>query len=465
LRERIEAAAGLGASILGLAAYFYLLGGLVWWLRFTAAQLPADQAVSRIDSKRLLATGLKAFLFEAVILAVLMLLALAARWVARKVSNRSRAKPWPPHERIRVDGDPESEQVPRRLIAWSTVLFGICFGVVLVAVIFELSDRARSGGGVPSPFVVLLSGVFGAFGAALFDEQSDKTARLESPAVRWALSIPLGFLAIVMLSAPAGVAILVLIVLAHLSGGLNELPSMENPLKLIPPVLIVGAGLGVVAAAYQATPPVSLDRVVIATQARGRVVGGFIGETSDAVMVAQCRANAVDPRISPDPPKLKVIPKAEIAGMHLGGIRYAFDYGKDPSIFDLMKHYLGRSELGEALDTVSIDPRAARLVCGDAKPFRVLRSTVDRETGRAREKVFLHGAGVISIGGESVEPTQLTLRKGGRVWLPITPVDAARAEVGLLGAAVVQVWTRLEPESGEAFTSWRRIRLFRRSTY
>jgi hypothetical protein len=74
--KRLRTAVTFAASLVGLGAYLYLLGGLVWWLRFTAARLPADEAIGAIDGKRLLTTGLKAMLFELLVLGVLMLIAL-----------------------------------------------------------------------------------------------------------------------------------------------------------------------------------------------------------------------------------------------------------------------------------------------------------------------------------------------------------------------------------------------------
>jgi len=455
---------GLAVSILGLAAYLYLLGGLVWWLRFTAARLPADQAVSAIGSKRLLTTGLKAFLFEAVILAVLMVLALGAWQLAKKVSKGSNEDESPAAEAT-SEAEAKSKEARHRPIAWSTILFGICLGIEILAVAFESKNWARTGGGVPSG--ALIGGAVGAFAAALFDESSDRTQYLESAGVRWALSIPLAAGAIVLFSAPAGVAILVLLVLAHLSGGLNELPSVDDPLELVPAVLIVGIGFGLVAAAYEATPPVSLERVTVvpvAGQGRG-FVGGYVGESSDGLIVAQCRSNPADPKISPQPPRLKAIPKGHIQETYLGGPRYAFDYGKKPSILDLLKHYTGHGEVDEAFDTVSIDPRRTRLVCGDARSFRVVTAVSKRKTGTAKERVIAHGAGVVSVGGQGVETTQITLDRGDEVWLPIVPVDAARAEVGLLGQTVVRVWTRFELESGDTDTSFEQVHLMRRKTF
>lgn len=462
MRERIEAGVGLAVSVLGLAAYLYLLGGLVWWLRFTAARLPADQAVSAIGGKRLLTTGLKAFLFEAVILVVLWLLALGAWRLARKSTKGSAGQPVAPNDKT---ANGEGSQRPKHTpISWSTVLFGICLGIELLALLFGLKNWLPRGVVIPQSFQGWVGGVIGAFAAAFFDERSNWNEKLKKPAIRWKLSIPLALGAIVIFSAPAGIAILVLLILAHLSGGLDELPSIEEPVKLVPAVLIVGAGFGLVAAAYEATPPVSLERVAVVT-ANGEIVGGYVGESSDELTVAHCSGDRVDPQVNPRPPKLKVIPKSEITATYLGGPQYAFDYGRKPSVLDLLKHYLGESEIDEILDTVSIDPRGNRLVCGDARSFRIVRAVADKSRGVAKERIIVHGAGVVSLGGADVEPSQLTLDHNGAIWLPIIPLDAARAEVGLLGYAEVDVWTRFELEGGDTTTVSKQVRLFRRRTY
>lgn len=58
----------VGAAAAGLVAYVYLLGGIVIWLRVTAAQLPGDVGIVAADSKRLLSIGSRVAAFEALLL-------------------------------------------------------------------------------------------------------------------------------------------------------------------------------------------------------------------------------------------------------------------------------------------------------------------------------------------------------------------------------------------------------------
>src|SRR5947209_624311 len=55
------------ASAVGLVAYVYLIGGMLSWIRLTAAHLPADATISVLDKELLLAVGLRAILFAAAV--------------------------------------------------------------------------------------------------------------------------------------------------------------------------------------------------------------------------------------------------------------------------------------------------------------------------------------------------------------------------------------------------------------
>jgi hypothetical protein len=65
--SELSSAIGVAASILGLAGYVYLIGGIVSWVRFGAARLPSDAAVSALASSTLFEAGLRAILYAAVL--------------------------------------------------------------------------------------------------------------------------------------------------------------------------------------------------------------------------------------------------------------------------------------------------------------------------------------------------------------------------------------------------------------
>ena len=65
--QQLAAAAHAAASLLGLAGYVYLIGGIVSWVRFGAARLPSDIAVATLDRTTLFEVGLRAVLFSALV--------------------------------------------------------------------------------------------------------------------------------------------------------------------------------------------------------------------------------------------------------------------------------------------------------------------------------------------------------------------------------------------------------------
>ncbi len=348
LGRRIQAGVGIAVSLVGLVAYLYLLGGLVMWLRFTAAQLPADDAIAALDNKRLLAMGIKALAFEVMLLGGLLVATWLAWYLARVFSaagglgktKKATLSPKPRH---------------RSPAGASVILLAFALGIALAALSRDVSSLSDW-----SPAIV---GLVAGFTSALMDDSESAAELLTSRPMLWGISLALAALAVFFMSAPAGVAVLLLIGLARFSGRLSKLPSVRNLAHLIPAVLILGACLSIVAAAYVATPPVTLDRVSVATVNGHLLSGGYIGRSSDGLIMATCRADRSDPTVS-DSVRLRVIAPGQARRTILGGSPYAFDYGKNPSLFDLAKHYIGGSAIGESLPTVSIDPRRSELVCG-----------------------------------------------------------------------------------------------------
>lgn len=73
--RQLTSAAQTAASVLGLAGYVYLIGGIVSWVRFGAAHLPSDFAVATLGNTTLLEVGLRAVLLSAVVFAASCVLA------------------------------------------------------------------------------------------------------------------------------------------------------------------------------------------------------------------------------------------------------------------------------------------------------------------------------------------------------------------------------------------------------
>jgi hypothetical protein len=72
-------------SVVGLAGYVYLIGGIVSWVHFGAARLPADLATAALSQGQLFAVGLRSIVFMAIVFTVLTAVAYVAgsvRWGA-----------------------------------------------------------------------------------------------------------------------------------------------------------------------------------------------------------------------------------------------------------------------------------------------------------------------------------------------------------------------------------------------
>jgi hypothetical protein len=74
----------VAASILGLAGYVYLIGGVVSWVRFDAALLPADAAVGALESRTLFEVGLRSIVLMGIVFAIVSFVAYhaAGNWEA-----------------------------------------------------------------------------------------------------------------------------------------------------------------------------------------------------------------------------------------------------------------------------------------------------------------------------------------------------------------------------------------------
>jgi hypothetical protein len=425
LAHRIQTGVGLAISLIGLAAYLYLLGGMVWWLRFTAARLPADEAITAIDDKRLLVTGFKAMLFEFMILITLMLMAWAAWWIVRRLRRKE-------------DDDGDRRRVhEHNPLAWAIVLFGICLGATLFVAALDYFSPLHDTVVGSTLLGGLVGGMVGAISGAFFDEGAGLRRKLDSPPILWAVSLFLGMVAFVFLAAPAGVVMIVIIAFAHLGGRLSRLPSVRNPVHLVPGVLILGTAFGFIAATYQATPPVTFARAVVSLKDGEPIIGGYIGETDDGILLAECAPDEKEPSMGRNP-TLRIIPAKKVDTLHVGGIRYAFDHGKDPSLFDLARYFYKRDYLREFLPTVAVDPRQNKLACGLTEAVRIVDGAmVLKPSQPPRSQFFVYGKGQVTISGDDIIPAEGKVKGSSKISLRIFPqpwilrraLDTGRAEV------------------------------------
>jgi hypothetical protein len=443
LASRIQTWIGAAAGLVGLVAYLYLLGGFVMWLRFTAAQLPADDAVGSLDDRRLLATGVEALAFELVLLATLLLVARIAWRVGRKLRSGL--------ERREGRGSTRSPKADDRSPAsLAALLLTLGTGVATATLLPQISLLAELAG----PIIVgFIAGVI----AAILEDSKKDARILTSWPVRWLPSLILAAFAIAVLSYATGMAVLILVGLAHFSNRLERLSSVRDPIHLIPSVLAVGVCLSLVVAAYIATPPVTLVRAVVKTESGRTLTGGYIGRSSEGMILAICRPTKSNPMVS-DSERLRVVAPDQIHRAFVGGPGYAFDYGEKPSIADLVQYVVeADGPVKERFATTSIDVRHNRPVCGLRNTFRVARTRLDKRTGRAWERLRVYGKGLAFVEGDQIESAERSVPRRSYVWLAITPTDAVQSQLARVGHATVQIETRFDVQSGESREKTRRL--------
>ncbi len=409
---RATAAIALAGSLLGLGAYLYLLGGLVMWLRFTGAQLPTDDAMRALDGKRLLAVGIKALLFEMLLLGVLLLLARVA-WIIARGTGR------------------EVGEKQKHWEAWVLVLQGVIVGVLVGGVSALLLPGTSWW---PRAIAVVLGSVWVILllpGLEKIDEVERwikvRPVRIAAKGIAWRsarwwvktfLTIVAAGIAVWCLAAPAGIGVLVLLVFLHLSNRLDQLPSVRNPSEMVGAVLILGAGLSIIVATYLATPPVGFDRTAVVLTGGHTVEGGYLGQSGEGVFLATCTPTRADPRVS-RPSHLRVVSPDRIRRVVVGGPRYVLDNGKNPSLLELvLRGFDSDSNFDQSWDTASLDVRAKRLVCGLRQTFKLERPI--RHARWVSELVRIYGAGTLTLAGKGLQKSTKTLKRSGQIRLPVT---------------------------------------------
>jgi hypothetical protein len=408
------------------------------WLRFTGAQLPTDDAMRALDNKRLLAVGIKALLFEVLLLGVLLILARVA-WILARGTGKTvgeKQKHWEAWVLVLqgaivgvLVGGVSALWLPGT--SWLPRSLGVVVGVVWVILVLPGIKKidgvearvagARSdtgtGGQVESPKA---RSAFARVVAAGIDWRKGRWW------VKTLLTIVAAGIAIRFLAAPAGIGVLVLLVFLHLSNRLDQLPSVRNPSEMVGTVLVLGAGLSIIVATYLATPPVSLDHTAVILASGQTVEGGYLGQTGEGVFLATCTPTRSDPRVS-RPSHLRVLSPDRIRRIVVGGPRYVLDYGKNPSLLDLGLHiFASNAKVDQRWRTASLDIRAKRLVCGLRQTFKPERPIRYEGSHWVAEQVHIYGAGTLTLSGKGLERSTKTLRRSGRTRLPVMLTPATR---------------------------------------
>lgn len=429
LAARLQTALGIAGGVIALAAYLYLLGGMVVWLRLTGARLPTDDALRALDSRRLLALGLKAFLFE---LLMLGLLSLLVYWTWRRMTKKERS----PAKAITNTKPAAGES----LVAWVLLLQALLIGLSSGALFVTYTSTPDAW----FPLLSLGAAAFWVFVILRFGGRADALGKWGEhvlTGVRWLIIAIVIFVSVWKLAAPLGVTVLVILVFMLLSEHLSQLPSVRSPVELIPAVLVIGAGLSLIVGAYIASPPVSLDRAELILSGGHTVTGGYVGQSGDGVFLATCTADPRDPEES-GATRLRSFAPDQVKRVVIGGPRYVLDFGKDPSLFDLGRYMVYRDHVKESKPTVSLDFRGHKLVCGQESPLRL--EARSHAGNRLQQGIFVAGPGKLELSGEGVTPVVHWVDRRERLMVPLILSARARRELRCGGFdSVIHIKLRL----------------------
>ena len=359
----VQTVATIGAGVVGLTAYVYLLGGAVMWLRLTAARLPADEVMEAFQNRQLLSMGMKALFAELILLALVAGLVWAAWrvacWLEQRRSRRTAGEPG------RQRQEPLDEYV---LLVVLRSLVGAITVMALVATAFDFSSEDTA---TVWALAVAVGGLL--IGAAdVADRRPTGPQRLAGlpgqravevglQIVRVLISLGVVYVALRYMAAPVGLTVLVLVVLLQFSNRVVNLTRVRTMRELIVPVLILAAALNVVIVSYISTPPVTFERATVWTKEGVEITAAYVGRTEGSLYLATCRP--VTATTSTEA-RLRVISNDEVERIVLGGFRYSFDFGKRPSLLGLFKYYAQAESIQREDDGFQLDLRRERDVCG-----------------------------------------------------------------------------------------------------
>jgi hypothetical protein len=348
----------VAGALAGLAAYIYLLGGVVVWLGVTSAELPGDVGVAASDSRHLLSIGSRVVVFEALLL--IGVCSIVAPLVVFTTSRRRS----PPGRSSSVwrRGD-RTDRPPRSfadvIAAWRdliSVLGMIGPALALLLITLGLSGLDwRAGpflaavGSVLAPIgwdwsLGLVIGIFGVLIGAIAigwmigrPPASERTEKHESPASLQAMAGALLFVNVVVAVGVVpllqGTVLLAGTVLIYLGPFVNW-PESWAFRRLVGELMrSSGVWLGVtlataVALAWVATPPIGFSRAkAFLTDGSTVGPGAYIDRNGDGLYVGFCDKSAHGYRTW-----IRFVPDDEIREVVLSSGLYQFDPHGRPSI-------------------------------------------------------------------------------------------------------------------------------------
>lgn len=363
----------VAGALAGLAAYIYLLGGVVVWLRVTSAHLPGDVGIVASDSRHLLSIGSRVVVFEALLLiGVCCIVAPLVTLTAWR--RRDKSDPAPSVWRKHDPPDRPHKSFEDVIKAWGDLVSVL--GMIGPAFALLLITLGLSGLDWPSGTGLWLFGVL-----------------VGVPVLGWMIAQPavnernMQDDSPVSLQVVAGVLLVVNVVVA-----VGVVPLLQGTVLLAGTVLIYlgpfvnwpeswafwrlagelmrssGVWLGVtlataVALAWVATPPIGFSRAkAFLTDGSTVGPGAYIDRNGDGLYVGFCDKSANGYRTW-----IRFVPDDEIREVVLSGGLYQFDPHGRPSIGQVALAGVENRTVGAAAGSAPLDDslrNSADHLCG-----------------------------------------------------------------------------------------------------
>jgi hypothetical protein len=366
--------------LLAAAAYIYVIGWVISWVRLTAARVPIDASLPMLDHQVVFLAGLRLVVVMAIVFGAMCLAAYAVHaftWNQRGPEWHSVIKHGRPgaaerhRDRPAVHMDaPVGDRFVRVIAGFDVGVIAGTFALALARVLKTPIDQAWA----PGPWWdlllpwALLTALF-AFGLARLGPLWGN--RLFHAAL-WIVVLVVALVS----SAPIGLLLLTWAAVASLGRQYGKVRSQQGRGALAPghprhlsfvfsplPWMLLTV-YGLVGVAYYGLPPVTFSQASVTTPSGVPVVGGYLARNSTGAYVVTCTpladATSTNERVS-------LIPSADIKSMTTSTTPFVVDSGLRPSLPTVLLHALGV----EASTPAWIRPetRAIRPTCaGDPLP-------------------------------------------------------------------------------------------------
>lgn len=368
-------------ALLAAAAYIYVIGWVISWVRLAAARVPVDALLPAIDHNVVFLAGLHLVIVMAIVFAAMCVVAYAVHawtWGQRAPEWHSVIKHGRPeaarrHKRgFRPHADfaaPVGDRFVRVIAGFNVGVIAATFGLAAARVLKTPIDQAWPSGpwwDLLAPWAlitVILSGLLAWLGPLWGSRVLH--------AVLWVVVVVVALVS----SAPVGVLLLTWAGIASggraygkarsrrgqsaLAGGHpRHLAFVLSPLPWL--LLTVYALVGI---AYYGLPPVSFSQATVTTPTGGHV-GGYVARTSAGVYLVTCTPLA-DATSSNE--QVSVIPAGDVKAMATTTTPFVVDSGLRPSLPTVLLHALGIDSSAPAW--IRPEVRSIRPTCaGDPLP-------------------------------------------------------------------------------------------------